>query len=88
MHNNQTAVLPLTVIEGEGPSLFGRNWLKTIEIDWKSFYTLKESRLQSLQIAHRYVFSDGLGKLQGDTDIFSRHVPSCTKGRSWIGGID
>ena len=64
-HNNQTAVLPLTVIEGEGPSLFGRNWLKSIQIDWKSIYTLKEGRLQSLLTAHRDVFSEGLGKLQG-----------------------
>ena len=64
-HNNQTAVLPLTVIEGEGPSLFGRNWLKSIQIDWKSIYTLKEGRLQSLLTAHRDVFREGVGKLQG-----------------------
>ena len=36
VYNNQTVDLPLLVIEGEGPSLFGRNWLKFIRLDWKS----------------------------------------------------
>lgn len=28
--------LPLIVVEGNGPSLFGRNWLQHICLDWKS----------------------------------------------------
>ena len=33
MYHNQTANLPLVVVEGTGPSLFGRNWLKEITLD-------------------------------------------------------
>ena len=32
-HHNQTANLPLLAVEGTGPSLFGRNWLKKINLD-------------------------------------------------------
>ena len=31
----QTAPLVLVVVAGDGPSLFGRNWLKYIQLDWK-----------------------------------------------------
>ena len=33
-HNGQTETLPLYVIEGKGPSLFGRNWLEKIKVAW------------------------------------------------------
>ena len=32
------AHLPLLVVEGEGPSLFGRYWLKEIRPDWHSVH--------------------------------------------------
>ena len=35
-HEAQLAKLPLVVVEGEGPSLFGRDWLSKIRLDWKS----------------------------------------------------
>ena len=33
-YGEQTAPLVLVVVAGNGPSLFGRNWLKYIRLDW------------------------------------------------------
>ena len=33
-HCGQEVTLPLLVIEGTGPSLFGRNWFHAIQLDW------------------------------------------------------
>ena len=32
--------LPLVVVAGDGPSLFGRNWLKHIQSNWKQIGTV------------------------------------------------
>ena len=33
-YNMQVIELPLLIVKGEGPSLFGRNWLSQIKLDW------------------------------------------------------
>ena len=33
------ARLPLVVVEGNGPSLFGRNWLQAVKLDWGESFT-------------------------------------------------
>ena len=33
----QEVSAPLIVVAGEGPTLFGRNWLQLIQLDWKIF---------------------------------------------------
>ena len=35
-YNQQHASLPLFVVKGNGPSLFGREWLNKITLDWKA----------------------------------------------------
>ena len=35
-YNGQNVTLPLQIVEGSGPSLFGRNWLRTVKLDWGS----------------------------------------------------
>ena len=32
-YGDQTAILPLLVVKGEGPSLLGRNWLAALKLD-------------------------------------------------------
>lgn len=39
-YKHQVARLPLVVIKGKGPSLFGRNWLEQIQLDWQETHCL------------------------------------------------
>jgi len=34
----------LVVVAGDGPSLFGRNWLQHIQLDWKSIKAVTNAR--------------------------------------------
>ena len=37
-----SAKLPLVIVKGEGPTLFGRNWLTEIVLDWKGIHCMDE----------------------------------------------
>ena len=43
--SDQRSKLPLKVVEGEGPSLFGRDWLRTIRFNWKSICQIQWKEL-------------------------------------------
>ena len=51
--------LPLLVVDGDGPSLFGRNWLSSITLDWKSIKHLSTG-LDSLLQKYKEIFKDEL----------------------------
>ena len=34
VQNMRVADLPLVVVQGQGPSLFGRNWLQEVKLNW------------------------------------------------------
>ena len=61
----ETAVLPLLIVEKEGPSLLGRNWLNTLRLDWSQahhavYTTCKAARLYQLcyNVIRRYLKKD------------------------------
>ena len=60
----QAVQLPLIVVEGSGPSLLGRNWLKHIVLDWQDICHLSCTPLQAVLDKHRSVFQDGLDTLK------------------------
>ena len=62
-HGEQTAKLPLLVVQGKGPSLLGRNWLRVFHLDWKMIHQLRGGGLQDLLEHHGEVFQ--LGTLRG-----------------------
>ena len=64
-YEEQRAKLPLLVVEGEGPSLFGRDWLTKIRLDWGAINTVKCRTLTSVLESYSSVFEPGLGTLQG-----------------------
>ena len=65
LHNTQHASLPLVVVEGEGPTLLGRNWLSRIRLDWKTIGSVGRKTLSTVLENNRGVFEEGLGTLQG-----------------------
>ena len=74
IYKNQKKQLPLLVVAGDGPSLFGRNWLQQIKLDWSGLHAVSavspKSLWQSVIDRHPDVFRDELGKVQGTTAKF------------------
>ena len=65
-YGEQCARLPLIVVRGEGPFLFGRNWLHHVRLDWPSICHMTTRRqAQSVATEFSEVFSDGLGCYRG-----------------------
>ena len=64
-HGSSVASLPLVVIEGNGPDLFGRNWLQQIRLNWNSIHQLQAEALQEVLTWYQSVFEPGLGTLKG-----------------------
>ena len=56
--------LPLLVVEGNGPSLLGRNWLNTIQLDWKEIKYVS-TELNSLLQKYAGLFKNELGTMAG-----------------------
>ena len=64
--NNQEAQLSLLVVEGDGPSLLGFDWLKTIKLDWAHLHQVcSTTELQQILNDDTSLFSDELGCVKG-----------------------
>ncbi|XP_062387122.1 uncharacterized protein K02A2.6-like [Sardina pilchardus] len=63
--NKQKAKLPLYVVKGASPPLFGREWLRKIQIDWREIKTVREETLEVVLQRHNEVFKKELGTLKG-----------------------
>ena len=74
-YKDQNASLPLVVVQGQGPSLLGRDWLKVVKLDWEGIFNLKgacpelsrQEKLQTLLDAHAELFQAELGTIKGIT---------------------
>lgn len=64
-YRDQESNLPLIIVEGKGPSLFGRNWLQHIQLDWGSIKKLKSPDLESLLHKFNDLFEEKLGTMKG-----------------------
>ena len=53
------------IVQGVGPSLFGRNWLEHFHLDWQEIHCFCPGSLESMLEGHQVVFQDGLGTLLG-----------------------
>ena len=63
-YGEQEANMPLIIVEGEGPSLFGRNWMQKIQLDWKNIGKMKIFNVKSLLHEYDELFAEGLGTMK------------------------
>ena len=86
-YEGQENELSILVVEGSGPSLLGRDWLKEVKLDWKKLFKMNmdekqvESRLGKLINQHSDVFEEGLGTFTGPKFSKARQVPYAMKGK-------
>ena len=53
------------VVAGEGPSLFGRDWLQAIRLGWKAICQVERCQLSDILSRYKNVFQPGLGTFEG-----------------------
>ncbi len=53
---------PLLIVKGGGPTLFGRDWMSVIRLDWGKIHYTPSTGLQE---RYEEVFRDGLGTFRG-----------------------
>ena len=64
-YGEQELQLPLIIVGGKGLSVFERDWLARIQLDWKKIHTIRGSTLTNVLDQHARVFQEGLGTLKG-----------------------
>ena len=60
-------LLPFLVVEGTGPSLLGRNWLRTVRLNWDRLLHISRAATTSTDQylkPFKDLFKEGLGKMQ------------------------
>ena len=66
-YGNQKKRLTLYVTKGEGPCIMGREWLKSIRLDWRTIglatMDATQTRLHTLLETYKEVFRDELGTM-------------------------
>lgn len=66
-YNGQSKELPIYITKNEGPSLFGREWLESIQLNWPLLQLETSDVITALdEVLSKYesVFSEGLGKMK------------------------
>ena len=59
-------MLPLIVVDEDGPPLLGRNWLKELQLNWHNIFLVnKTETLSGILRWHDKVFNKGLGTIKG-----------------------
>lgn len=68
--NKQKIKLPLYVVKGKSPTLFGREWLRNLKLNWCEIKTMSTEHkinetLENVLKCHAQFFSETLGTLKG-----------------------
>ena len=82
-HKSEEVELPILVMEGEGPTLLGRNWLLALKIDWTSVYkTLVTTKEEELIAQYGDLFKQEIGTLEGFQAKLAVDTPKFYKPRA------
>ncbi|XP_045109704.1 uncharacterized protein K02A2.6-like [Portunus trituberculatus] len=68
-YGNQLETLPLVVVDGDGPNLLGRNWLRKIKLDWGAVYNCSTDCDNVIRKFDK-VFKDELGLIKSTNAVF------------------
>ncbi|XP_060581109.1 uncharacterized protein K02A2.6-like [Ruditapes philippinarum] len=70
-YNGQSKSLKLCIVMGNGPALFGRDWMNEIILDWSRIVHVNsiddhstQTRIADIMKRYESVFSDGIGKVK------------------------
>ncbi len=69
-YEGQEAELTLTIVDGGGPTLLGRDWLRHLRLNWAALNHIADkdrSELKNLLNTHSALFAEGLGRIKGVT---------------------
>ena len=67
LYQGQSRELPIYAVKIEGPTLFGREWLESIRLNWPLLCLETSDTIPALDNVlsnHASVFSEGLGKMK------------------------
>jgi len=67
-YGNQLETLPLVVVDGDGPNLLGRTWLRKIKLDWGAVYSCSTD-CDSVIRKFDKVFKDELGLIKSTNAV-------------------
>ena len=59
-YHDQKQKLVLVVVEGNGPSIFGGNWLKYFRLDWNNIFSMQTAKMKLLHAllqGHKILYS-------------------------------
>uniref|UniRef100_A0A8C9TQH4 CCHC-type domain-containing protein n=1 Tax=Scleropages formosus TaxID=113540 RepID=A0A8C9TQH4_SCLFO len=62
---DQTHMLDLMVVKGNGPSLMGRDWISHLNLDWSRINKVTSETMEQLCDRYSSVFQPNLGMLKG-----------------------
>ena len=65
VYEQQKVTLPLIIVEGNGPTLFGRNWFNVIKLNWPNIHYTRAPGFQDLLHKYSGLFEPGLGAFKG-----------------------
>lgn len=83
-YDKQEHNLPLYVVAGDKPALFGREWLKTIKLNWAGIFSVQFST-EEIIASHKSVFKDQIGVIhdfKAHIEVPENAKPSYFKPRS------
>ncbi len=89
-YGQQSQSLPLVVVASNGPSLFGRNWLESLRLNWQQIRAVSAASasagsIDSLLETHAEIFKDELGTIKSfsaSLQVRSEARPKFFKARS------